>query len=71
MCFLNLREVYIFNIINGKENVKSTTKIQLMFNFSHTWHKVCFVALSRRKTSHIKGKKCTQKIYTLMQLTFN
>jgi hypothetical protein len=32
-----------------------------MANFFSTWQKVSFAAPNRRKTPHIKGKKCTQK----------
>jgi hypothetical protein len=35
-----------------------------MANFSPTWQKVGFVAPNRRRTPHIKGKKCTKKTYT-------
>jgi hypothetical protein len=53
-----------------KENVKGTTKIQLMANFSPTWQKVGFAEPNKRRIPHIKGRKCTQKkkkkSYTLM-----
>jgi hypothetical protein len=55
----------------NKKNVKGTTKIQLMSNFSPTWQNVGFAAPNRKRTPHIKGKKCTQKTYALMQLIFN
>jgi hypothetical protein len=32
-----------------------------MSNFSHTWQKVDFAAPNRKRTPHIKGKKCTKK----------
>jgi hypothetical protein len=32
-----------------------------MTNFSYTWQNVGFTALNRRRTPHIKGKKCIKK----------